>query len=171
MKILILYYDADYLKRKLQDQFPGVTIHAAAGEDQVGDFIEEAEILLTIRISDDLNRRFPGLNRRANRYLSLLQGTLALVVYFIAALGILQSWGVDSFGWLTSPFGQRLTGSLLTIIMVIMASVILSFFGVFFGLLITFYPFGIIMTGIGIISLAGVVVNNAIVLIDYIPSE
>jgi multidrug efflux pump subunit AcrB len=51
---------------------------------------------------------------------------------------------------------------------VIMISVILSFFGVFFGLLFTFRPFGIIMTGIGIISLAGVVVNNAIVLIDYI---
>jgi multidrug efflux pump len=29
-------------------------------------------------------------------------------------------------------------------------------------------PFGIIMTGVGVISLAGVVVNNAIVLIDYI---
>jgi len=51
---------------------------------------------------------------------------------------------------------------------VIMVSVFLSFFGVFFGLLITFKPFGIIMTGIGIISLAGVVVNNAIVLIDFI---
>ena len=51
---------------------------------------------------------------------------------------------------------------------VIMISVLLSFFGVFFGLLVTFSPFGIIMTGIGIISLAGVVVNNAIVLIDYI---
>jgi CzcA family heavy metal efflux pump len=51
---------------------------------------------------------------------------------------------------------------------IIMISVILSFFGVFFGLLVTFRPFGIIMTGIGIISLAGVVVNNAIVLIDYI---
>ena len=29
------------------------------------------------------------------------------------------------------------------------------------------YPFGVIMTGVGVISLAGVVVNNAIVLIDY----
>ena len=52
--------------------------------------------------------------------------------------------------------------------LVIMMSVLLSFFGVFFGLLVTFKPFGIIMTGIGIVSLAGVVVNNAIVLIDYI---
>jgi multidrug efflux pump len=51
---------------------------------------------------------------------------------------------------------------------VIMISVLLSFFGVFFGLLVTFKPFGIIMTGVGVISLAGVVVNNAIVLIDYV---
>lgn len=56
----------------------------------------------------------------------------------------------------------------VTLPFVIMISVLLSFFGVLFGLLVTFQPFGIIMTGIGIISLAGVVVNNAIVLIDYI---
>ncbi len=51
---------------------------------------------------------------------------------------------------------------------VIMISIILSLIGVFFGLLVTRLPFGILMTGIGVISLAGVVVNNAIVLIDYI---
>jgi len=51
--------------------------------------------------------------------------------------------------------------------LIIMTSVILSLVGVFIGLLVTGTPFGIIMTGIGVISLAGVVVNNAIVLIDY----
>ncbi len=51
--------------------------------------------------------------------------------------------------------------------LIIMTSVILSLIGVFIGLLVTRTPFGIIMTGIGVISLAGVVVNNAIVLIDY----
>jgi multidrug efflux pump subunit AcrB len=51
---------------------------------------------------------------------------------------------------------------------IVISSVILSLMGVFFGLYVTGMPFGIIMTGIGIISLAGVVVNNAIVLIDYI---
>jgi CzcA family heavy metal efflux pump len=56
----------------------------------------------------------------------------------------------------------------VTLPLVIMITILLSFFGVFFGLLVTFKPFGIIMTGIGIISLAGVVVNNAIVMIDYI---
>ena len=35
------------------------------------------------------------------------------------------------------------------------------------GLLITGTAFGVIMTGVGVLSLAGVVVNNAIVLIDY----
>lgn len=52
--------------------------------------------------------------------------------------------------------------------LIVMSSVILSLTGVFLGLMVTATPFGIIMTGIGVISLAGVVVNNAIVLIDYI---
>jgi multidrug efflux pump subunit AcrB len=51
---------------------------------------------------------------------------------------------------------------------IVMTSVVLSLTGVFIGLMVTATPFGIIMTGIGVISLAGVVVNNAIVLIDYI---
>ncbi len=51
--------------------------------------------------------------------------------------------------------------------LIVMTTVVLSLTGVFLSLLITAKPFGIIMTGIGAISLAGVVVNNAIVLIDY----
>jgi len=38
---------------------------------------------------------------------------------------------------------------------------------VFMGLAICHMPFGVIMTGVGVVSLAGVVVNNAIVLVDY----
>ncbi|MBT4287826.1 MAG: efflux RND transporter permease subunit [Deltaproteobacteria bacterium] len=52
--------------------------------------------------------------------------------------------------------------------LIIFASIILSLIGVFAGLLIFDMPFGIIMSGIGVISLAGVVVNNAIVLLDAI---
>ncbi len=51
--------------------------------------------------------------------------------------------------------------------LIILTSVLLSLIGVFLGLLVTNTAFGVIMTGIGVISLAGVVVNNAIVLIDY----
>ncbi|HSL61318.1 MAG TPA: efflux RND transporter permease subunit, partial [Desulfotignum sp.] len=50
---------------------------------------------------------------------------------------------------------------------IILTSVLLSLGGAFWGLTVISSPFGIIMTGVGIISLAGVVVNNAIVLIDY----
>ena len=50
---------------------------------------------------------------------------------------------------------------------IIVASVIFSLIGVFMGLVIFRMEFVVIMTLIGIISLAGVVVNNAIVLIDY----
>jgi multidrug efflux pump len=50
---------------------------------------------------------------------------------------------------------------------IIMTSVILSLGGAFLGLALFSQPFGIVMTGVGVISLAGVVVNNAIVLIDY----
>jgi multidrug efflux pump len=58
--------------------------------------------------------------------------------------------------------------SSVTVPLVILISVILSLIGVFAGLIITNTPFGIIMTGVGVISLAGIVVNNAIVLLDYI---
>ncbi len=51
---------------------------------------------------------------------------------------------------------------------IVMVSVLLSLMGVSIGLQLLRAPFGIIMTGIGIISLAGVVVNNAIVLLDCI---
>jgi len=51
---------------------------------------------------------------------------------------------------------------------IILSSVVLSTIGVLIGLIVFRMPFGIIMTGVGVISLAGVVVNNAIVLIDYI---
>jgi multidrug efflux pump len=73
---------------------------------------------------------------------------------FVAALFLIFLILITQFNSFTTPF-------------IILTSVLLSLIGVFFGLLITGTAFGIIMTGIGVISLAGVVVNNAIVLIDY----
>ena len=48
----------------------------------------------------------------------------------------------------------------------ILSAVVLSTIGVLLGLLITDQPFGIVMSGVGVIALAGIVVNNNIVLID-----
>lgn len=49
---------------------------------------------------------------------------------------------------------------------VVMSAVFLSITGVLLGLLITGRPFGIVMCGIGIIALAGIVLNNNILMVD-----
>jgi multidrug efflux pump subunit AcrB len=51
---------------------------------------------------------------------------------------------------------------------IIVSSIVLSIIGVLVQLIVFKMPFGIVMTGVGVISLAGVVVNNAIVMIAYI---
>ncbi|MBD98753.1 MAG: copper transporter [Verrucomicrobia bacterium] len=50
---------------------------------------------------------------------------------------------------------------------IIMTAIFLSFIGVFLGLILTGWNFVIMMTMMGIISLAGIVVNNGVVLLDY----
>ena len=49
---------------------------------------------------------------------------------------------------------------------VVMSAIVFSVTGVLFGLIVTGRPFGVVMGGIGVIALAGIVVNNNIVLID-----
>ncbi len=78
-----------------------------------------------------------------------------LVLAFLMALFIMGTVLVVQFNSILIP-------------MIIFASIVLSLIGVFAGLIVFNLPFGIIMSGIGVISLAGVVVNNAIVLLDAI---
>ena len=73
---------------------------------------------------------------------------------FAVALMLILLVLISQFGSVTQP-------------LIIVFSVLLSLMGVFVGLLATGTTFGIIMTGVGVISLAGIVVNNAIVLLDY----
>ncbi|MBA3911129.1 MAG: MFS transporter [Rhodobacter sp.] len=53
-----------------------------------------------------------------------------------------------------------------TSVWLVLSAVIMSTIGVLLGLMIMAQPFSVVMTGIGVIALAGVVVNNNIVLID-----
>jgi multidrug efflux pump subunit AcrB len=78
-----------------------------------------------------------------------LQKAFVVAVFLIAMILISQ------FNSIRLPF-------------IILSSLLLSLVGVFLGLVLLQKPFIVMMTGIGIISLAGVVVNNAIVLVDYI---
>ncbi|MEE8623200.1 MAG: hypothetical protein V3T27_04860, partial [Alphaproteobacteria bacterium] len=54
------------------------------------------------RISGEVTAKYPGLEARTNRYLPVLHRTLRAVVYVVAAVFLLQAWGVESFDWLTS---------------------------------------------------------------------
>ena len=78
-----------------------------------------------------------------------------LATAFLAALGLIAFILVTQFNSVIKP-------------VIILTSVIMSTAGVLLGLMVFRMPFGIIMTGVGVISLAGIVVNNAIVLVHYI---
>ncbi|MGK0347813.1 MAG: multidrug efflux pump [Myxococcota bacterium] len=92
---------------------------------------------------------FVGSNAEQEESMAFLLRALAIALVLIILVLVAQ------FDSLTTPI-------------IIIATVFLSMIGVLWGLIITQTPFGIIMTGIGVISLAGVVVNNAIVLLDYV---
>ncbi len=87
-----------------------------------------------------------------------------------------QEKQADNQGFLLMALFYALGGILLILVaqfnslskpIIILTSVIMSLAGVFLGLVIFQMDFVVIMTMMGIISLAGIVVNNAIVLIDY----
>ena len=73
---------------------------------------------------------------------------------FMAGLGLIMLLLVFQFSGISKPI-------------IIMTAIFLSFIGVFGGLMLTGWPFVIMMTMMGIISLAGIVVNNGVVLLDY----
>jgi len=74
---------------------------------------------------------------------------------FMAAVFLIFIILVTQFNSIISPF-------------IIILSVFFSLIGVFLGYVMSGNEFNIIFSGVGIISLAGIVVNNAIVLVDYI---
>jgi multidrug efflux pump subunit AcrB len=73
---------------------------------------------------------------------------------FLSGLGLIMLILVFQFGGISKPG-------------IIMMAIFLSFIGVFGGLVATGWPFVIMMTMMGIIALAGIVVNNGVVLLDY----
>ena len=77
--------------------------------------------------------------------------------------------------FLTKAFGVALFLMLMILLLqfnsfysslLILFAVLMSTAGVFIGLMVTSQPFGIVMSGVGVIALAGIVVNNNIILID-----
>jgi multidrug efflux pump subunit AcrB len=106
------------------------------------------ELMATYPIPDGITIKYTGEQEEQAKSQAFLLRALGIAVALIFLIIVAQ------FNSVISPF-------------IIMTSVLFSTIGVFLGLVIFNMDFVVIMTGIGIISLAGVVVNNAIVLIDY----
>jgi len=132
------------------DQKRVVTISGDVSGRLANDVIQDIETRLTTGI--DWPRGY--VYRFSGEQEEQAKSAAFLAKAFVATLFIIFLILVTQFNSFMTPF-------------IILTSVLLSLIGVFLGLLITGTAFGVIMTGIGVISLAGVVVNNAIVLIDY----
>lgn len=99
-------------------------------------------------LPDQVTVKFTGEQEKQAEEMSFLSKALMIALFLIFLI-------------LVSQFNSTSTPIIISI------SVMLSLIGVLLGLIIFRMDFIIIMTMIGIISLAGIVVNNAIVLIDY----
>jgi multidrug efflux pump len=106
------------------------------------------ELLEDYRMPDGYDYTFTGEQQEQQESMAFLITAMLIAVSLIGLILVSQ------FNSIVKPF-------------IIIGSVVFSTAGVFFGLALFNMEFIVIMTGIGIISLAGVVVNNAIVLIDY----
>jgi len=60
----------------------------------------------------------------ANRYLPILENGIALAVGLTAGFALLETWGIDSSAWLATPFGQRVTSSVITIVLLLVMTVV-----------------------------------------------
>ncbi|MBX2896062.1 MAG: efflux RND transporter permease subunit [Cyclobacteriaceae bacterium] len=107
------------------------------------------KVLADFEMPAGYSYRFGGEQEDQAKEMAFLSQALILAVFIIFLIIVAQ------FNKLTSP-------------LIIMTSVLFSTIGVFFGLIIFQMEFVIMMTMIGIISLAGIVVNNAIVLLDFV---
>ncbi len=104
--------------------------------------------LNNFQLTDGINFKFSGEIEEQEKNMAFLSNALA------AALGLILLLLVFQFNSISKP-------------LIILLSIFLSFTGVFLGLMIFQMPFVILMTMMGIIALAGIVVNNGVVLLDY----
>jgi len=75
-------------------------------------------------IPDDVRRDFPALEARANRYLPGLHMGLRGAILVISGLTLLDAWGIESFAWLDTAWGRRVTTSAVTIGLVLVGALV-----------------------------------------------
>jgi multidrug efflux pump subunit AcrB len=107
------------------------------------------QILKSYKLPKGYSFEFTGEQEEQAKQMAFLSKALLIAVILIFLI-------------LVAQFNSAITPVIISL------SVVLSLIGVLLGLIIFKIDFVILMTMLGIISLAGIVVNNAIVLIDYV---
>lgn len=110
---------------------------------------EIADNLTSYKMPDGYTYEFTGEQQQQAEDMAFLGGAFVFALFLIFIIIVAQ------FNSLISPF-------------IILISIVFSTIGVMLGYFVTGMTYSVIFSSVGIISLAGVVVNNAIVLIDYI---
>lgn len=136
------------INRKEQERVIVLTSNVIAGYN-ANEVVEEIKSELEdFEMPKDFTYRFAGGQEQQAEETAFLSSAFMIALFLIFIILVAQ------FNSVISP-------------VIIIISVIFSTIGVFLGYVFTGMDIVIIMTGVGIISLAGIVVNNAIVLIDY----
>ncbi len=131
--------DGERIMSVKADLFPGILAEDMV--QQIRAWLPSADIDPRVTVT------FQGEDEEQAAAQAFLQKALAIALFVMAIILVTQ---FNSF-----------YSALL-----ILSAVILSTVGVMLGLLLIRQPFGIVMSGVGVIALAGIVVNNNIVLID-----
>jgi multidrug efflux pump len=131
-----------------QKRVMAVSAEVAQGFNAQQVLAEVQKVAAAMQMPDGYSLQYTGENTDTQETQAFLIKAFLVALLFIFLVLVLQ------FDSILSPF-------------IIMTSVILSLIGVLMSLVVLHSPFVLVMTGIAVICLAGVVVNNAIVLIDY----
>lgn len=144
-------YSSTYgsIKRKDLDRVVTLSSNVLGGYNPTEINNELKELMADYTMPPGYSYAFTGEQEEQAENMEFLAKALLIAIFTIFLIIVSQ------FNKITAPF-------------IIMVSVLLSTIGVFLGLVIFNMKFVVIMTMVGIIALAGVVVNNAIVLIDFI---
>ncbi|MEM8908213.1 MAG: efflux RND transporter permease subunit, partial [Bacteroidota bacterium] len=144
-------YSSTYSAINRKDQKRMITIFSnvldSANPNEV--VAEIQDVMGEFPMPKGYNFEFTGGQKQQAEEMEFLNSAFLIALFAIFIIIVAQ------FNSVISPF-------------IIILSVVFSTIGVFLGYVFTGMDIEIVMTGVGIISLAGVVVNNAIVLIDYI---
>lgn len=94
-------------------------------------FVAVAAVSFSVRLLDrafslsvELKARLPGLEARANRYLPAIKSILKGIISAIAALAVLQAWGLDVLQWLGEPAGRALVSRVASIGVIVLLAIV-----------------------------------------------